>query len=131
MFRRFGGRDGPGERDFLPRFERGAAGVGEFDDVELFGVLKQQTEPHQFAADGAPFGARMFAADVVGGERLVAKFADLFRVRAAQHLDDVLEADAEPAFLADAINAREEFLRGKRAIPCLRAARGNCRIRRN
>ena len=119
MFCRFGRRDGPGERDLLSRFERRAAPVGEFDDVELFRVLKQQTEPHEFTADGAPFGTRMFAANVVGGKRLMAEFADFFRVRAAQHLDDVLEADAETAFLADAINARQKFLRGKGSIPSL------------
>ena len=44
--------------------------VRQFDDVELVRVLEQQTEPHQFAADRAPLGARVFAADVVGGKRL-------------------------------------------------------------
>src|SRR5208283_4265335 len=103
----------------LARFERRSAPVREFDDVELFCILEKETHPHEFTADGAPFGTRVFAADVIGGKRLMTEFADFFRVRAAQHLDNVLEADTEPAFLADAINAREEFLRGERAVPRL------------
>ena len=49
----------------------------------------------------------------------MAEFADLFRVRATEHLDDVLEADAKSAFLADAINAREKLLRGEGPVPGL------------
>ncbi len=61
----------------------------------------------------------MFAADVVGGEPVVAELADFFRVRAAEHLDDVLDADAESAFLPNAIDAREKLLRRQRAVPRL------------
>ena len=75
--------DGPGERDLPPRFERRAAGVGEFNDVEFFRILEKKTEPDQFTANGAPFGARMFAANIVGGKRLMAKFAN-FSVSAPQ-----------------------------------------------
>ena len=119
MLCRFGGRDGPGERDLLPRFERCAALVREFDNVELFRVLEKEAQPHEFTADCAPLGARMFTTNVVGGKRLMAKLADFLRVRAAEDLDDVLEADAESAFLANAIDARQEFLRSEGSIPRL------------
>ena len=131
MLRRLGRRDGFGERDFLARLERRAAGVRQLDDVEFLRVLEQQAEPHQFAADRRPFGARVFLADAVGRKRVMAQLADFLRVRAAEHLDDVLDADAKSAFLADAIDAGEKFLRGQRAIPGRRAAPGSCRSRRN
>jgi len=65
MFLRFGGRNGFGERDFLPRLERGASGIGDFDDAELLRVLEKKSEPDKLAPDCAPLGAIMFAADVV------------------------------------------------------------------
>ena len=58
----------PRECDLLPRFERRAAPVREFDDVEPVRVLKKETQPHEFTANGAPFGTGMFATDVVGGK---------------------------------------------------------------
>ncbi len=117
IFRRGGWGDGFGKRDFLPRFQRGAAGIGQFDDVKLLGILEQQAEPHQFASDGAPLGTGMLAADVVGGKILMAELADFFGVRAAKHFNNVLDAHAKTAFLANAIDTGEEFLRGERAIP--------------
>ena len=49
----------------------------------------------------------------------MAELANLFRVRAAEHFDNVLKADTESAFLADAIDTRQEFLRGKGSVPRL------------
>ena len=50
---------------------------------------------------------------------MVAELTDLFRFRAAEHFDDVLDADAEAALLTNAIDAREKLLRRERAIPRL------------
>ena len=61
-------------------------------------------------------GAAVFLADAVGGKLVVAPLADFLRVRAGEHFDDVVQADAEAAFLADAIDAGEKFLRGERAV---------------
>ncbi len=61
-------------------------------------------------------GAAVLPADAVGGKLVVPPAADFVGVRAGQHLDDVVQADAEAASLADAIDAGEEFLRGQRAV---------------
>ena len=68
MLRGFRRGDGLGERDFLPRFQRGAAFVGQFQHAEFFRRLPEKTEPDQFAADGRPFGTAVFLADAVGGK---------------------------------------------------------------
>ena len=115
----FGSGDGAGEGNFLARFQRGAAFVCYFDDVELGGVLAEQTEADQFAADGGPFGTGVFAADVVGRKGVVGPFPDAFGFRAAKDFDDVLDADAETAFFADAVYAGEKFLGGDGAVECL------------
>ena len=49
---------------------------------------------------------------------MVVPFAHVFRVRAHQYIDDVIEAEAEPVFFADSIDARQKFLRGERAVEC-------------
>src|SRR5690348_3175961 len=114
--------DGAGEGDFLTRFQRGAAFVRDFDDIELRGVLAEQTEAHEFTADGSPLGARVFASDIVGRERLMIPFSDALGFRAAKNFDNVLDADAKAAFFADAVYAGEKFLGGDGAIKGL--ARG-------
>ena len=58
----------------------------------------------------------MFLADAVGGKLFVAPLADFFRVRAGEDFDDVIQSHAKTVFLADAIDAREKFLRRQRAI---------------
>src|SRR5262249_25567526 len=84
--------------------------------------LVQQAQSHQFAADGRPFGARVFAADVVGGERVMLPFADAFGLGAAEDFHNMLDAHAEAAFLANAVDAGEKFLGGDGAVESL--ARG-------
>ena len=113
---------GFGKRNFLARLERNAAFVGELDDVELVGVLKQEAQPHQFAPHGGPFRAVVLLADAIGGKRFVAELAHLLRVRTAQDLHHVLDTHAEAALLPDAIDTRKKLLRRERAIPGL--ARG-------
>lgn len=64
------------EENFAAIFQRGAAFVGEFDDVHARGVLKQETEADEFAADGFPLFGRDVFADSVSGEFVVAVFQD-------------------------------------------------------
>ena len=113
---RFRRGDGFGERDFFAFLERAPAFVGQFQHAEFFRRLPEKAEPDQFAADGRPFGAAVFLANAVGGKLRVIPFADFFRVRAGEDFDHVVQADAKTVFLADAIDAREKFLRGERAI---------------
>jgi hypothetical protein len=61
-------------------------------------------------------GAGDFLADAVGGEAVVAPAADFVGVGAGEDFDDVVEADAEAAVLADAVDAGEEFLGGEGAV---------------
>ena len=63
-----------GEENFAAIFERGAAFVGEFDDVHSRRILKEETEADEFAADGFPLFGRDVFADGVGGEFVVAVF---------------------------------------------------------
>jgi hypothetical protein len=91
--------------------------IGKFDGVELLRVLKQEAEPHKFAPDGAPLGAAVFAADAVGRKRVMSELANLLRLRAAKHFHDMLDPDAETAFLPDAVYARQKFLRSERPVP--------------
>ena len=46
----------------------------------------------------------------------VAPAADLFVIRAAQDIDDVVESHVEPAVFAHAIDTREQFLGGLCAV---------------
>jgi len=61
----------------------------------------------------------VFGPDAKGGQLVMAPFADLFGVRAAEHFNHMLDAQAEAAFLADAMNARKELLRRHRPVPGL------------
>ena len=117
MFRRLGRRHRSGQRDFLPRFQRRATGSVSSTMLNFSAFWNSRPSRTSSRPIGAPLGARVLSADVVGRKRLMAELADFFRVRAAEHLDHVLDADAKSAFLADAINAREKFLCGQRAIP--------------
>ena len=46
----------------------------------------------------------------------MAPAADLFVIRAAQDIDDVVEPHSEPAVFANTIDAREQFLGGFGAV---------------
>ena len=106
------------ERDLFSLGERRASFGRQFKHRESFRPLPQIAEPDQLASDGLPLRAFHFLADTVGRNFVVVPFAHVFRVRAHQYIDDVIEAEAEPVFFADSIDARQKFLRGERAVEC-------------
>src|SRR5882724_2113242 len=53
---------------------------------------------------------------------MMIELADLLRVRARQHFDNVIESHAETGALANAVDAREKFLRVQRAVVSLTRA---------
>src|SRR5665213_859088 len=108
--------DGFGERDCPSLFERGAAFVRQFQHAEFVRGLPEKTEPHQFAANRGPFGTAVFLADAEGRKLRVIPFADFFRVRAGEDLDNVVQPDAKTVFLTNSIDAGKKFLRGQRAV---------------
>src|SRR5690242_10204584 len=69
-----------------------------------------------------PLGPRMLPADAECRERLMPPSLDLVRLRAAEDVDDMMEADAEAALLLDAEHAGEELLPCQSAVDPL--ARG-------
>ena len=108
---------GLGQGDFLPRLQGGQPGRSDFEGAEFFGVLVKQSQPDQLAADGTPLRPGMLPADVVRGKLVMAEFADLFRVRPGEHLDHMVQAHAKAALLPDPIDAGEDFLRRRGAVP--------------
>ena len=115
-------RHGPGEPDRLARLENARALGGQLDRVEHRRVLVEETQAHQLAADGGPFVAFVLLADAVSGKCLVSEPPDLLRVSAAQDLDDMLNAHAKAALIANPKHARKKFLGGQRAIELLARA---------
>ena len=107
------------QRDFPSFLQRGDAFVRDLQGGELSRALADQPEPHQLAADGTPFVARVFLADAVGAELVVAPLPDLLGFAAGEHGDDVVEAAAEAALLPDADDAAEKLLRGDGAVEAL------------
>src|SRR6202000_1616481 len=73
-------------------------------------------ETHQLAADRGPLRSGEFAANAVSGKAVMTPATDFFGVGTGQHLDDVVQAHAETAGLADAENAGEKFLCDERAV---------------
>jgi len=106
---RFRHDGGFGERDFSPLLECGAAFVCKFQHAEFLRGLAEKAEPDEFAANRRPFGTAVFLADAVSRKLRVIPLADFFRVRAGEDFDNVIQADAKTVFLADAIDAGENF----------------------
>ena len=73
-------------------------------------------QPFESASDRGPRRAALCPADAVGRKFAVAPAPDFLGVGPGQHLDDMIASDTEPALLADAENAGEEFLRGDGAV---------------
>src|SRR5437773_2228651 len=74
--------------------------------VSVF-VLCQQSEPHHFASDRDPLITAVLPANAIGGKLRVFPASNLLRVPSCQYLGNVPQADAEPAFLFNALDARE------------------------
>jgi len=102
--------DVTGEGDRATGAEGFEALGGEVHGHEFAGLLGEKAEADQFAAIGLPLGAFAVAAYPVGGDLLVAPFADGLGIGAHEDLDNVIEAEGEAALLADAVNAGKEFL---------------------
>src|SRR5208282_2665814 len=78
--------------------------------------LPQIAQPHQFPSDGLPVRAAVFPSNAISGKLLVPPAPDFVRVGTCQHFDNMTQTEAKAAFLPDAIDAGEKFLRGDRAV---------------
>src|SRR5207237_656388 len=96
-----------------------AARRRQFNHGVAVGGLSQITQPYQLPRDSLPLRSRVFPADSVSREFVMPPFADFFRVGAGEHLDGMIQAEVEATLFTDAINTRQKFLRGERAVPGL------------
>jgi hypothetical protein len=108
--------DGSGEPDRRSLFERGQALWRQRQHIKFIGELFHEPKSHQLAADRLPFRPAVFLSDAIRGKLLVLPFPHALGLRPRQHLDDLVDAEVEPALPADAVNAGKEFLGRQRAV---------------
>src|SRR5687767_1131929 len=75
---------------------------------------------HQLPYHRTPLTRVELGADAEGAERVMSVLHDLRRALADQHIDHMLRSEVISARLPAAVNARQNLLRGLRAIPHFR-----------
>ena len=95
---------------FLALRENRAAFGRQFKHVELIRILFHETETNQLPANRAPFGTSKLFPDAVSGKLLMVPLAHVFRVRAEQHVHNLIQAKPDAALLARAHDAGKKFL---------------------
>src|SRR3954453_3665044 len=75
-----------------------------------------QAKLGQFPADSLPGSARQIRADAISRYRVMSPLPDRFGICARQPVHDMIQSKWEPAFLLDAVNARQELLCGQRSV---------------
>ena len=106
-----------GQADGLALSQHVQARLVQRDHFELvLGLFRQQPQADQLAADRLPLGLGMFPANAVGAQLMVPVLADIFGLRAQEHVHSMIEAEVEAAVPADAVHARKQLLRFQRAV---------------
>ncbi len=75
-----------------------------------------ESQAQQLASDCLPGVAFQVAANAISGKFIVAALTDHFRVRPAENIDNVIQAETESVSRVNAIDAGKEFLRVHRSV---------------